>query len=254
MSRDAGRRFLLGCGNFFFRHRNAAFPIVLLALLVLSPPRPLRNWRIDRLVDALGIAMVIFGHALRALVVGLAYIRRGGKGGKVHADTLVVDGVFAHSRNPLYVGNILVLLGIMVVANSPLLTFVGAPFFAFAYASIVFAEENYLGRKFGREYEQYKRNVPRFLPRNLNVLRTMRNMTFDWRRVLRKEYGSIFVSATILLAIFSWESWIRGGAAALRTLEPELIALWIAVVCFYGTIRVLKKSKRLRATGVRAPE
>jgi protein-S-isoprenylcysteine O-methyltransferase Ste14 len=255
MNRDAGRRILLGCGNFFFKYRNAVFPIVLLTLLALSPPRPLGNWSTDRLVDALGIAIVLFGHAVRALVIGLAYIRRGGKDGKVHADDLVVEGVFAHSRNPLYLGNLLVLAGIMIVANSLLLTFVGAPFFAFAYGSIVFAEEDYLGRKFGKAYKEYMRSVPRFLPRNLDVLRTMRSMTFDWRRVLRKEYGSLFVSATILLAIFSWETWIRGGAAALRSIEPKLIALGIAVVCFYGTVRVLKKSRRLRATGgVRIPE
>jgi len=187
------------------------------------------------------------GHILRALVVGLAYIRRGGKGGKVHADHLVVEGIFAHSRNPLYLGNMIILVGIVLVANSPLLTLVGVPFFAFAYGSIVLAEEDYLRRTFGETYVQYQRKVPRFIPRNLDVVRTMRSMSFDWRRVLSKEYGSIFVSAAILLLIFFYEDWMRGGVKAIRKNEPEFVAGAAAAVIFYGVIRILKKSKRLQA-------
>jgi protein-S-isoprenylcysteine O-methyltransferase Ste14 len=247
------QRFVLACGNVFFRHRNAIFPITLLVLVLISPPRPsFREWGVDQIADVIGVGLVIFGHTLRALVVGLAYIRRGGKGGKVHADHLVVEGIFAHSRNPLYLANMIILVGIFLVANSPLLTLVGVPFFAFAYGSIVFAEEDYLRRTFGETYVQYQRSVPRFLPRNLDIVRTMRGMSFDWRRVLRKEYGSIFVSATILLVIFFYEDWVRGGVIALRKSEPGLVAGAIAVVIFYGVVRILKKSKRLQATSASA--
>jgi protein-S-isoprenylcysteine O-methyltransferase Ste14 len=79
-------------------------------------------------LDALGVVVLAGGLALRSLVVGLAYIKRGGKGKKVYADALVTDGIFAHSRNPLYLGNILILCGLalcssLVLLRLPLLIF-----------------------------------------------------------------------------------------------------------------------------------
>jgi hypothetical protein len=40
----------------------------------------------------------------------LAYIKRGGRKKRIAADHLVVDGIFAHVRHPLYVGNFLLLV------------------------------------------------------------------------------------------------------------------------------------------------
>jgi hypothetical protein len=48
----------------------------------------------------------------------LAYIVRGGKEGKPYAEGLVTRRNFNHCRNPLYVGNILMLLGVGILANS----------------------------------------------------------------------------------------------------------------------------------------
>jgi hypothetical protein len=66
-----------------------------------------------------------------------AYIKRGGKAGKVYAPRLVTQGLFGHSRNPLYVGNLLVLLGVFLVHNNSVVYHIGVPFFLFAYTSIV---------------------------------------------------------------------------------------------------------------------
>ena len=45
------------------------------------------------------------------LTIGYEYIVRGGRQGKVYAEDLVQGGVFAHSRNPLYLGNLLIIVG-----------------------------------------------------------------------------------------------------------------------------------------------
>ncbi len=239
--------FLLSSGSFFFKWRNVVFPVVLLALLAASPPRPsFGSWEADRWVDAAGIAVALLGQAIRVLVIGLEYIRRGGKEGKVYADELVVGGIFAHSRNPLYLGNLLVLAGIFLAANAPAATWIGAPFFAFVYAAIIRAEEDYLAREFGVRFEAYRRAVPRLVPRDARFLATARAMEFDWRRVLRKEYGSTFASATILLGLLAWESWIAGGRAGFAAARPALTAAWLSTFAAYTTIRVLKKTGRLR--------
>lgn len=244
---------LISAGRFFFRARNIFFPVAILVLLLLSPPRlSFASAGLDRGVDALGVFVALVGQAIRVLVIGLAYIQRGGRGGKVHADELVVDGVFAFSRNPLYVGNILVLAGIFLVANSPALTFVGIPLFAFIYASIVAAEEEFLGAKFGAAYADYCRRVPRFLPRDPAFLGVARSMQFDWRRVLRKEYGSTFTWMTIMLGLFLWEAYIARGTSGMRAALPKIGALWTLVIVSYGVVRALKKTGRLRTPAVPA--
>src|SRR5262245_14077112 len=146
-----------------FRLRDALFPLTFIVLLATTRAPWLggrQSW--DRALDLLGVELAVAGQALRALVIGLAYIRRGGKARRVHADDLVIDGVFAHCRNPLYLGNLVSLFGLLVIHNSALAYLVGVPLFTLAYWSIVTAEEDYLADRFGDAYRAYCARVPRF--------------------------------------------------------------------------------------------
>ena len=51
------------------------------------------------------------------LVIGLVYITRGGQNRQVWANSLVDTGMFAHCRNPLYLANLLLILGLAIVHN-----------------------------------------------------------------------------------------------------------------------------------------
>jgi len=242
------RRATLALGNLFFRVRDALFPLVFLAVVLADRPRFLLGspaW--DRMLDALGIVVALSGQAVRVLVIGLAYIRRGGLDRKIHADRLVREGIFAHSRNPLYLGNLLAMVGLCLVHNSWLVYLVAMPFFLYAYLAIVLAEEQFLGSKFGPEYEAYRREVPRFRLRLRGLGATIRSMRFDYRRVLRKEYGSTFSGVTILLGLLVWDDFqLRGDEAGARTLDVALW-IWAPVVVFYLVVRWFKKTGRLGA-------
>jgi protein-S-isoprenylcysteine O-methyltransferase Ste14 len=78
---------------------------------------------------------------------------------------LVVRGVYRHVRNPMISGVNAILLGEAIMAASlPLLGW----FLAFAVVNIIYiplAEEPGLVQRFGEDYEQYRRNVPRWIPR-----------------------------------------------------------------------------------------
>lgn len=242
-------RTMIAIGNLFFRVRNALFPIVFIAIAASSKPRPFGGSpQLDAWHDALGLCIALAGQTLRAIVIGLAYIRRGGKDKKIYAETLVQDGFFAHSRNPLYVGNMLVFLGLFVMLNSSLGYLVGVPFFVFAYIAIVLAEEDFLGRQFGDEYAAYCRRVNRFLPSLAGLGATIRGMRFDWRRLVRKEYGSTFTWMTTALALLLWERRSWGGAPAAAPLVPAVLAAWLALIAAYLLARFLKKTGRLRST------
>ena len=145
-------------GNFFFRYRNGLFPVVMVLMFVPSP----KLFSQDLVAAGLGLAVALVGQLIRAITIGLAYIIRGGKNRQVYAETLVQEGIFAHCRNPLYVGNILVILGLGLVSNSLLFALIGVPFFLFVYWTIVAAEENFLRQKFGADFDAYCQRVSRF--------------------------------------------------------------------------------------------
>ena len=233
-------------GHFFFGRRDFVFLVVFVAIALLDAPRPfLRDPAADLWLDLAGFAISLTGQILRALVIGLAYIRRGGKDRKIYADTLVTEGVFAHSRNPLYLGNMLVYFGLFVMLNSPTGYLVGVPFFVIAYLCITVAEEDFLRGRFGAQYEEYCRRVPRFFPVLQGLGKTVSGMRFDWKRVVRKEYGTTAAWLTAVAAVLVRENvaW-HGAAASAPTLRMILVA-YALVAVLYVVARWMKKTKRL---------
>jgi len=87
--------------------------------------------------------------------------------GRVGGTFLITNGPFAYMRNPLYLGNMLMYagVGIMSMALFPWLLIGAIAWFYFQYSLIVKNEEEYLTERFGSAYEEYRRHVPRFLPR-----------------------------------------------------------------------------------------
>jgi protein-S-isoprenylcysteine O-methyltransferase Ste14 len=237
---------MVRCGNFLFRFRDLLFPLVFVAMAILLPPAfPRGNPWLDLAVDAAGMALAIAGQTLRAAVIGYAYVKRGGKDRRVYADTLVTEGFFNHSRNPLYAGNLLVLAGLIVIHGSPWFVAIGGAFYLFAYLAITAAEEDFLAKKFTEQYAEYCRRVPRFIPRLAGLRKSLDGMSFGWQRLIRKEYGSAFVWITCALGLLVWESSAHYGLAASRNRLILVAILFIPVFAAYLTARILKKTRRL---------
>lgn len=230
-------------GNFLFRHRNALFPAAF--LLLFWKGRPV--FASDLGAAALGLAVAGLGQLLRAVTIGLAYIIRGGRHRRVYAEDLVTDGLFAHCRNPLYDGNLLILLGLGLAANSLVFLAVGLPFFLLAYRAIVAAEEHFLRQKFGAAYDDYCRHVPRFLPRLHGLRETLRSMEFNWSRLIVKEYGSTFAWMAGLLLVVAKNLWVDGGRRPPDPLLTGLAAALALLLAAYFFARYLKKARRLTA-------
>jgi protein-S-isoprenylcysteine O-methyltransferase Ste14 len=233
-------------GNFLFRYRNGVFPAVMLALFVLFPPRPfLGDWAADRWLDLAGLLICLAGQGFRAAVVGLAYIKRGGVDKRIFAAKLVQEGMFAVSRNPLYVGNIVVLAGVLLIHNNPWAYPIGAAFFLVSYRAIVAAEERYLEGQFGAVYRGYCRRVNRWWPSPGRIAQATAGMSFNWRRLVIKEYGSFVSWAATVLLVLAWQAlWAMGwpgAAGAIRWLAAGLAA----ALALAGLVRWLKKSGRL---------
>ena len=235
-------------GTFLFKYRDAVFPAVILALIVVTRPRfPSGSRTADLWLNALGILVALSGQVLRIAVIGYRYIVRGGKNRRVHAEDLVTDGFFALSRNPLYVGNILVLFGLFIIWNAPLLYLIGVPFVLVGYKGIVAAEEAFLRKKFGAAYEAYCRTTNRWIPDLRKAPEALEGIPFNWRRVLLREYGSwtawIATAGVLIIA----ESLYTAPYAEEATLINSIIALLSVVIIAWAVTRWLKLNKRIRA-------
>ena len=114
----------------------------------------------------IGFAIALLGEGWRLWGVSVAGSETRTTG-KVGGSFLVVTGAFAYVRNPLYLGNILLYLGIgiMSMALFPYLQIFALIFFYWQYDVIISEEEEYLQKTFGEKYKDYKNNVPRLIPR-----------------------------------------------------------------------------------------
>lgn len=77
--------------------------------------------------------------------------------------TIVADGPYAGTRNPIYVAMLLVYTGIGVIANAPAVVALLPLLFAVLHFGVVLREEDYLECKFGESYLLYKQTVPRWV-------------------------------------------------------------------------------------------
>src|SRR5205085_10194127 len=149
-------------GQFFFRRRNLVFPLVLAAVELIFRPRPFGAMP-GEIMLWLGLTLMLLGQTLRIITIGLDYIKRGGKDGKIYANRLVTGGIYRHVRNPMYAGNIMIVLGILLLGGNPWALLVGGTFFVWAYMLIMWSEERYLNREFGEAYAAYCARVPRWV-------------------------------------------------------------------------------------------
>lgn len=78
---------------------------------------------------------------------------------------LVVVGPYRHVRNPMITGVLAVLIGEGLALGSTAILIEAAIFFAINATYMPLVEERDLARRFGEEYDAYKRNVPRWIPR-----------------------------------------------------------------------------------------
>jgi protein-S-isoprenylcysteine O-methyltransferase Ste14 len=236
------RRLLIPYGNFLFRYRNYLFPVVLLALVAATTPMTAGGgpW-----MPVFGAILAFLGEAIRASVIGLVYIKRGGVNKRIHADTLVTAGMFSHCRNPLYVGNLVILSGFLVTHNNPWAYAAGGAFFLLSYAAIVAAEEAFLSGKFGGEYTDYCRRVPRWGFTFRGLKGTFASTRFSWNRVIAKDYSTI-TTWLVFLIVLNTNNRVYPMQPADRGVIIQGAAAAALVVAAAIGIRVLKKRGWLR--------
>jgi protein-S-isoprenylcysteine O-methyltransferase Ste14 len=230
-------------GAFLFRWRSYP-PLLLAAIVVLAvlPARvTLHTHRSHELWESICLLVALLGLAIRAHVVGHA--PRGTSGRNIsgqQADQLNTTGFYSVVRHPLYLGNLLMWLGPVMVVRSPWAVLVTVLAFWLYYERIMFAEEEFLRRSFGAAWSDWAAVTPAVVPRWSTWRRAA--LPLSLRNVLKREYSGLFAVA----AAFAFADWVD-DYATWRAWRPDALALVVlsAGAVLYVALRAIKKHTRL---------
>lgn len=79
------------------------------------------------------------------------------------------NGIYAYTRNPLYIGSFVMGTGACIIGKDVLFSAMFFTFFILLYGQVVIREEKYLIGHYGEEYVRYFKEVPRIFPQNINI-------------------------------------------------------------------------------------
>lgn len=139
---------------------------------------------------ALGAAIAAIGVAIRAFAAG--HVRKN--------QELTTTGPYAHTRNPLYLGSIVIALGFGVASRNPWVAVIIVVLFLGIYIPVIRSEEEYLRSQF-RDFDEYCARVPRLLPR---IRKTAGAQAGSFSRELylrHREYNALIGAAAMLAAL-----------------------------------------------------
>ena len=137
-----------------------------------------------------GASIAVIGVIIRAWASG--HIRK--------AQELAVSGPYAYTRNPLYVGSLIMGIGFSIASGVWWLAVLFSLLFLGIYLPVMRVEAEDIRRIFGPEYEEYEQNVPMFVPR-LTPWRTAAR-AFDVQLYLKyREYRAAIGVAVALAAL-----------------------------------------------------
>ena len=152
-------------------------------------------------VTLLLIALLLTGLGAWLRVWGAAYVGSSiVKSPRMHGETMLADGPYRRTRNPLYLGTLLHTLGVTLLMPPSGAVFSVLLLWIFQ-VRLALAEEPFLATQFGHAYLEYKKRVPRFLP-TLKAQIAAAGAHPHWVQALLGEV--YFVAVFLVLAIFGW--------------------------------------------------
>jgi protein-S-isoprenylcysteine O-methyltransferase Ste14 len=149
--------------------RSALFLVAVPGVVAGVVPWLVTGWRMEAAPLALrivGVGLIALGATF--LLHAFARFVREGTGTPAPiapTERLVVGGVYRHVRNPMYLAVGAVIAGQALLLGQWLLLAYAALFFAVVAAFVIAYEEPTLARRFGADYDAYRRAVPGWLPR-----------------------------------------------------------------------------------------
>ncbi len=193
-------------GNFLFRYRSYIplfLYIIATAAIIISPYELLHFNNIYWAMCCLFVSLS--GLIIRALTIGFTPAGTSGRNtteGQI-AEAINTKGMYSIVRHPLYLGNFLMWLGLIIYVAIPWFIILAIAFFWLYYERIIFAEEQFIRNKFGDNFVQWAEKTPAFIP-NFNKWQKA-ELSFSFKNVLKREYSGFFA----VMISFTWVNFIK---------------------------------------------
>lgn len=118
---------------------------------------------------------------------------------------LATAGPFAHVRNPLYLGNFLIGMGLVWISKNILNMTIYLAGFGILYWGTIKKEETELKERFGEAYLNYLKNVPSFFPR-ITPYSSREKTSFRWRLLGKhREHITLLGLTFVVVSLYLWE-------------------------------------------------
>lgn len=191
-------------GNWLFRYRSFLPLAILLigaAVLVHTSISNSSSEECSSYFEVSCLIISLLGLAIRIYAVGHSPSNTSGRNTAVGqvADVLNTKGIYSTVRHPLYLGNFLMWLGIALLTLNTWFIVSFVLCYWIYYERIMFAEEQFLERKFGADYRKWADRVPIFVPRFSQFQRP--ETRFSLRKILKKEKNGLFATF-LIFALF----------------------------------------------------
>lgn len=228
-------------GNWLFKRRSW-LPVLIIAGAVLfmyfgSKTAIKFSFR----EELLFLSVSFLGQIIRILTVGYTPRNTSGRNtvnGQI-ADELNVKGIYSVVRHPLYLGNYFMWLGPALFLRSWWFAIVFSLVYWLYYERIMFAEEQFLRKKFGEIYDIWSEKVRSFIPVFKNFIPSP--LSFSIRNVLKREHNS-FVN---IFVIFAFLDLLRNYIIlGIIQLSPMWVYLFVTGFLIWLTIKVIHKTTR----------
>lgn len=191
-------------GNWLFRYRGQ-LPLILFLLAVpviyFTPVAWVEeNPKLEFLLGFAGVMVSFLGFCIRAYTIGTTPRGTSGRNTQEQvAETLNSTGIYSMLRHPLYLGNYLMWMGIVIYCFNVWFFVLVSLLFWLYYERIMFAEERFLERKFGQQYLDWSLKAPAFWPAFSKYKPT--HIPFSLKSVLRREYSGVLAVAISFLFV-----------------------------------------------------
>lgn len=235
-------------GNFLFRWRTYIPSLILLFSLFY-----INNLKYKEYYETLPYLFVCYfisllGLFIRCFTIGFTPANTSGRNTKKQvADTVNSKGIYSIIRHPLYVGNFFMFMGVVLILESISFLFVFVLFYWLYYERIMYAEEQFLRKKFGTLYTDWANNTPAIIPRFKNY--NPPELPFSFRNIIKREYPSLFGITLIFLLYDILKVYLnepqRFNEGIYTLLYPHHIYISLLSICFYIVIRILSKYTEL---------
>jgi protein-S-isoprenylcysteine O-methyltransferase Ste14 len=201
-------------GNFLFKYRGYLPILILLpgiyVFMQMEANSDLSH-DVKDMYRLICLLVGLFGILIRAYTVGHTPKNTSGRNtseGQI-ADELNTTGIYSAVRHPLYVGNFFMWLGITMLTQN--LWFCVAFIFMYwvYYERIMFAEEQFLRRKFGEPYLNWAAKTPAFMPSLKSWLSP--KYPFSIKKVLRNEKAGILYLFLLFFAFDCLSGYVLHG-------------------------------------------